>query len=59
MDEINECKLMQVIYIEFTRGDGTEENPCRIVKQYRGIEGEFLAENDPCKQNDIIYKLHH
>lgn len=42
------AKVIQVIETISTRGKGTEENPCRIVHQYWSLEGELLAENDPC-----------
>lgn len=30
------------------RGEGTNENKSRIVTQYWSLDGELLAENDPC-----------
>ena len=43
------AKVIQVIETVSSRGKGTEENPCRWVHQYWSLEGELLAENDPCK----------
>lgn len=37
---------VEVIHVEVARGNGTEENPVRIVHQYWSKEGNLLAEND-------------
>ncbi|EOI00696.1 hypothetical protein UAY_01799 [Enterococcus moraviensis ATCC BAA-383] len=37
---------VEVIHVEAVRGNGTEENPVRIVHQYWSKEGMLLAEND-------------
>lgn len=39
-------ELIEVIHTEAARGDGTEENPVRIVHQYWDKAGNLLAEND-------------
>lgn len=46
------AKVIQVIETVSSRGKGTEENPCRWVHQYWSLEGELLAENDPCEENN-------
>lgn len=40
------AELIEVIHTEATRGDGTEENPVRIVHQYWSKNGDLLAEKD-------------
>lgn len=42
------AQVIQVIKTESLRGEGTNEDMCRIVKQYWSFDGELLAENDPC-----------
>lgn len=40
------ARVISIIETKALRGTGTEENPCRIVKQYWDFEGNLLAEND-------------
>lgn len=47
-------KVMQVIQSEVIRGDG-HGTVLRKVVQYHTMEGELLAENDPCP-NDKVAK---
>lgn len=42
------AQVIRVIETKSLRGEGTNEDMCRTVKQYWSLEGEFLAENDPC-----------
>lgn len=52
MEKKNELKtpriaeLIEVIHTIATRGDGTKENPIRLVHQYWSKDGELLAEKD-------------
>ena len=39
-------ELIEVIHVEAVRGQGTEEDPVRIVHQYWSKEGTLLAEKD-------------
>lgn len=39
-------EIVEVIHVEATRGNGTEENPVRIVHQYWSKDGQLLAEKD-------------
>lgn len=41
------ARVIQVIETNALRGDGTQDDPCRIVKQYWDFDGILLAENDP------------
>ena len=42
------ARVIQVIETTALRGEGTEEDKCRYVKQYWDLDGKLLAENDPC-----------
>ena len=39
-------ELIEVIHTEATRGNGTNENPVRIVHQYWDKDGKLLAEKE-------------
>jgi hypothetical protein len=44
-----EVMVMQVIRTtNATRGNGTEASPFRRITQYWSMDGELLAERDPC-----------
>jgi hypothetical protein len=45
---VEEPHLITVIKTQFVRGSGTTESPMRMVTQFHAVNGEFLAENDPC-----------
>ena len=40
-------RVIQVIETLSLRGRGTEEDKCRMVRQYWSLEGKMLAEHDP------------
>ena len=42
-------KLVEMICIEFARGEGTEKDAVRIVEQYWTRDGELIAERDPTR----------
>lgn len=42
------ARVIQVIETRAMRGKGTDEDPCRIVRQYWDFDGKILAEHDPC-----------
>lgn len=42
------ARVIQVIETESIRGNGTNEDKCRPIKQYWNFDGNLLAENDPC-----------
>lgn len=44
--KVNVVKEIKLIYIEVQKGDGTDENPIRIAKQYWTLDGRFLFEED-------------
>ena len=40
------ARKIEVIETRAIRGDGTEQNPVRIVIQYWDLDGNLLAEHD-------------
>ena len=42
---VDNARIIQVIETEALRGDGTEADKCRMVKQYWDFDGNLLAEN--------------
>ena len=42
------ARVIQVIETTALCGIGTENDKCRMVKQYWDFDGNLLAENDPC-----------
>lgn len=46
----DKARVIQVIETESLRGEGTEEDRCRMVKQYWDFDGNLLAENDSCEK---------
>lgn len=44
------AKVVPVIEVEVVKGDGTFENPNRIVTQYWSLDGKLLAESDLLKK---------
>lgn len=41
------AKVIQVVETISIRGNGSDTDPVRAVKQFWSFEGELLAENDP------------
>jgi hypothetical protein len=44
---MNRWKLIQVIVSESERGEGTPNNPVRLINQFWSVDGRLLAEADP------------
>ena len=42
------AQVIQVIVTTSLRGEGTDEDLCRMVTQYWDFDGNLLAEQDPC-----------
>lgn len=42
------ARVIQVIETKSARGSGAKEQPSRIVTEYWSLDGEKLAERDPC-----------
>lgn len=47
---------VEVIHVEATRGNGTKENPVRVVHQYWSKEGQLLAESGELSLRSIASK---
>ena len=48
---IDACEVIQVIRVTHTRGAGIDESdPLRIVTCYYTLDGQKLAEEDPCAE---------
>lgn len=45
--DVNSARVISVIETKAVRGEGDEDDPCRVVTQYWDFEGNLLAENDP------------
>lgn len=43
------ARVIKVIVTEGTIGDGTKENPVRLIYQYWDLKGNLLAKNDTFK----------
>lgn len=43
---VNAACIKQVIEVQAVRGEGTNDDPCRVILQYWSLDGELLAEND-------------
>lgn len=48
------ARVIRVIETKSTRGAGTENDLSRQVTQYWSLNGELLAEHDPCDTNLVI-----
>lgn len=53
----NGARVIQVIETTTLRGEGTERDKCREVKQYWNFAGDFLAESDSCQQEKANYDM--
>lgn len=40
------AEVVQVIHVLATKGDGADENPVRLVRQFWSFDGTLLAESD-------------
>ena len=43
-------EINKVIAVRIIRGEGTEDDMCRPVKQYWDMDGNFLFEINPCEK---------
>lgn len=49
--------LIEVILVQACVGDGTEQNPNRIIAEYWSKDGELLAVNDPCCGSSSAFRF--
>lgn len=50
---VREVKMMEVIHVVAFEGEGTEENPARLINEYYSKEGTLLATNDEWLELEI------
>lgn len=48
------AEVIQVIRTRALRGEGTEEDLCRMVTQYWDFDGNLLAEHDPARDEFVV-----
>jgi len=46
-ERIDNVKVIQVVEVDFIRGEGNSNDVVRECKQYYSFEGKLLAEYDP------------
>ncbi len=49
---IDRAKVIQVIEVLVVKGEGTEEDPCRIIREYWSLDGVLLSRFDDWKAAD-------
>ena len=52
-NHVREVKMMEVIHVVSFDGEGTEENPARLIDEYYSKEGTLLATNDEWLEREI------
>lgn len=52
-NHVREVKMMEVIHVVSFEGEGTEENPARMINEYYSKEGALLATNDEWLEREI------
>lgn len=45
----DKARVIKVVVTESAIGDGTKENPVRLIYQYWDLKGNLLAKNDTFK----------
>lgn len=50
---VREVKMMEVIHVVSFEGEGTEENPARLINEYYSKEGALLATKDEWLEREI------
>lgn len=52
-NNVREVKMMEVIHVISFEGEGTEENPARLINEYYSKEGTLLATKDEWLEQEI------
>lgn len=52
-NHVREVKMMEVIHVVSFEGEGTKENPARLINEYYSKEGTLLATNDEWLEREI------
>ncbi|MGF2089698.1 hypothetical protein ACQUE3_03350 [Enterococcus casseliflavus] len=53
LNHVREVKMMEVIHVVSFEGEGTEENPARLINEYYSKEGTLLATKDEWLEREI------
>ena len=52
-NHVREVKMMEVIHVVSFEGEGTKENPARLIDEYYSKEGNLLATKDQWLEQQI------
>lgn len=52
-NHVRQVKMMEVIHVVSFEGEGTEENPARLIDEYYSKEGALLATKDEWLEREI------
>lgn len=52
-NHVRQVKMMEVIHVVSFEGEGTEENPARLIDEYYSKEGALLATKDEWLEQEI------
>ncbi len=50
----DKAKVIKVIVTESAIGNGTKEDPARLIYQYWDLKGRLLAKHDTLKDEEVI-----
>lgn len=53
LNHVREVKMMEVIHVVSFEGEGTKENPARLIDEYYSKEGALLATKDEWLEQEI------
>lgn len=52
-NHVRQVKMMEVIHVVSFEGEGTKENPARLIDEYYSKEGALLATKDEWLEREI------
>lgn len=52
-NNVREVEIMEVIHVVSYEGEGTKENPARLIDEYYSKEGALLATKDEWLEREI------
>nr|DAG73005.1 MAG TPA: hypothetical protein [Caudoviricetes sp.] len=52
-NHVRQVKMMEVIHVVSYEGEGTKENPARLIDEYYSKEGALLAKKDEWLEREI------
>lgn len=52
-NHVRQVKMMEVIHVVSFEGEGTKENPARLINEYYSKEGALLATKDEWLEREI------